>query len=57
VPLKKGASKKVVSENIKEMIASGRPQKQAVAASLSQARKAPDGKKKFPLLKKAMKKE
>ena len=57
MPLKKGASQKVVSENIKEMIASGRPQKQAVAASLSQARKSPDGKKKFPLLKKAMKKE
>jgi len=28
-----------VSENIKEMMASGRPQKQAVAAALSQARR------------------
>jgi len=39
MPLKKGKSKKVVSQNIKEMMASGYPQKQAVAASLSQAKK------------------
>jgi uncharacterized protein YoaH (UPF0181 family) len=57
VPLKKGSSQKVVSENIREMMASGRPQKQAIAASLAEARKSPGGKKKFPLLKKAMKKE
>jgi len=57
VPLKKGSSQAVVSENIREMIKSGRPQKQAVAAALSQARKSSGGKKKFPLLKKAMKKE
>jgi len=57
VPLKKGSSQRIISENIREMIASGRPQKQAVAASLAQARKSSGGKKKFPLLKKAMKKE
>jgi hypothetical protein len=38
--LKKGSSKKTVSKNIKEMVAAGHPQKQAVAASLNTARKA-----------------
>lgn len=39
MPLKKGKSKKTVSSNIKEMMDSGYPKKQAVAASLNQARK------------------
>lgn len=39
MPLAKGKSKKTISKNIKEMRHSGYPEKQAVAASLNQARK------------------
>ena len=36
-PLKKGKSDKVVSSNIRELIKSGRPQKQAVAIAMRSA--------------------
>lgn len=39
MPLKKGYSRDVVSHNIQEMMRSGHPQKQAIAAALSTARK------------------
>lgn len=41
MPLKPGDSRKVVSNNIAEMIHAGYPQRQAVAASLSNARRHP----------------
>ncbi len=39
MPLKSGKSKKVISENISEMIRAGRPRDQAVRASLEKAGK------------------
>lgn len=42
MPLKKGSSKNVISANISELVHSGRPQKQAIAIALSNARKGRD---------------
>jgi len=40
MPLKKGKSRKVVSQNVKTEMAHGKPQKQAVAIALRVAGKA-----------------
>jgi hypothetical protein len=45
MPLKKGSSKKAISQNIATEIRAGKPQKQAIAIAYSMARKPKKGKK------------
>lgn len=39
MPLKPGSGRKTVSDNVRELVHSGRPQRQAVAIALSEARR------------------
>jgi hypothetical protein len=39
MPLKRGKSRKTISANIRELVASGRPQRQAVAIALHEAQR------------------
>ncbi len=52
MPLETGSSKQTISRNIRELVRSGRPQKQAIAIAMDKA-----GKSKPPKKKKCKKKK
>lgn len=47
MPLKRGKSKKVISQNIKTEMKAGKPQNQAIAIAMSKAGKSKKKKKKY----------
>lgn len=56
MPLKKGKSKRIISENISEMMHAGHPQKQSVAAAMSSAGMSRHERKEDTMVKKPKKK-
>jgi hypothetical protein len=54
MPLKKGKSRKTISQNIKEMIKAGHPRNQAVSAAFEHARRSDETVRKRRGTKKAL---
>ncbi len=54
MPFKSGSSRKVVSENIREMVRAGHPQDQAVAAAMRKAHGKPKKDKRSAVVQKSV---